>query len=480
MNDYSEIEDNVKDSEENGIISFLSASDNDNVASSPPELDNAPFGWTRPGPPDDWKFSIDSKRGEPEFNAIDNPGKWSSFTFRAKFSSAGAAGKYTHHVMPAGAIPVPRNPENCNKRMECGYEFHYDGWKHQSPTKFNTREGATRDDLFPTSRRCQLDGNLLEKMGLTAERMKKKDALFFYQLLCPLIDPLQSGITDDPRQGFYTEVAHFTNMYAVGKRKRNGDYGHGFRLVNAEELVNWDGIVARNVGKSIGDCWDSSKENLYDPVIDETMGLRRWLDIKANMKTSNFNLEKKRGDEGYDPTQKYRLIWDVAVHNINAFVKKAGLDCTIDETSWANGSYSDVHGRVKGKPGLCKGGQHTLCLDTHHRFMYCYTPRHKFFSREAPFTQEGPAEVKRIVELLKPLVIGVTEDDSDRRRQIFEEPPCLSMDNHFSGDNVSQFLGEEGWKGIFTCRRDRLPRKCPSKYFHHLKQVEVSKRSRAA
>ena len=54
------------------------------------------------------------------------------------------------------------------------------------------------------------------------------------------------------------------------------------------------------------------------------------------------------------------------------------------------------------------------------------------------------------------------------------------MDNHFSGDDVLRYLGEGGWKGTMTCRRDRLPKSVPRKYFNFIKAAPVNARSKVA
>jgi hypothetical protein len=54
------------------------------------------------------------------------------------------------------------------------------------------------------------------------------------------------------------------------------------------------------------------------------------------------------------------------------------------------------------------------------------------------------------------------------------------MGNHFSGDNIVNFLEEQGWKATLTCRRDRLPKTCAQKHFHYIKDTPVDARSRAA
>ena len=163
---------------------------------------------------------------------MDNPGKWSNFTFRPTFAPKG--GKYIDHSMPAGAVPVPINAKT-GKREVGGYEFFYQGWKNNNPTRENCRFGASRENLFPADRDVTLDATLLKKLGLTKQRMVECDALFFYQLLLPIADPSMSGIKDDPRMGYYEEVASNTNVYAFGPKNRGGTHGHVFHPTTAEE-----------------------------------------------------------------------------------------------------------------------------------------------------------------------------------------------------------------------------------------------------
>ena len=131
-------------------------------------LFGAPPGWSPPGPPDDWNPTIHVDRGEPLFEDVDNPGKWSNFTFRPTFAPKG--GKYINHSMPAGAVPVPINAK-MGKREVGGYEFFYQGWKNNNPTRENCRFGASRENLFPADRDVTLDVTFLKKMGLSKKRM---------------------------------------------------------------------------------------------------------------------------------------------------------------------------------------------------------------------------------------------------------------------------------------------------------------------
>ncbi len=62
------------------------------------------------------------------------------------------------------------------------------------------------------------------------------------------------------------------------------------------------------------------------------MHFRRWLNIKVCLKQNACWTEKKKTDKGYDPTQKYCLVWDAMTHNMNQLIDKGGLDLTVDET----------------------------------------------------------------------------------------------------------------------------------------------------
>jgi hypothetical protein len=174
-------------------------------------------GWSPPCAPNNWSPTVNTNKGEPLFQNVDNPGGWSSFTFRPMIEPRG--GKYICHTMPAGAVPVPINAL-MRKREEGRYEFFYQGWKQENPTRDNCRFGATREDLFPTDRDVKLDATFLKMMGLSKQRMLDCNALFFYQLILPIVDPAMSGIDGGIRMGYYEDEARNTNMYAFGVKNR--------------------------------------------------------------------------------------------------------------------------------------------------------------------------------------------------------------------------------------------------------------------
>ncbi len=121
-----------------------------------------------------------------------------------------------------------------------------------------------------------------------------------------------------------------------------------------------------------------------------------------------------------------------------------------------------------------------LLLDSKRQYIYAYTPCHKFCELVQPFMASSPAEVKRLVDMIAPLVVGATKDPTDKRKQIFSECVHVAMDNHFSGEDVLRYLGEGGWKGTMTCSRDRLPKSVPRKYFNFIKAAPVNARSKVA
>ena len=108
-NDNANIEENVIDSEENFTKS----------------LPGAPENWYPPCPPEGWTHVPDTAREEPAIASVNNPGGWSPYTFRAKFSARGSTGRCLHHEMLTGAQVVPKN--TVGVREVNGWTFQYGG-----------------------------------------------------------------------------------------------------------------------------------------------------------------------------------------------------------------------------------------------------------------------------------------------------------------------------------------------------------------
>ncbi len=68
------------------------------------------------------------------------------------------------------------------------------------------------------------------------------------------------------------------------------------------------------------------------------MSFQRWSDVKkvTVMKQKN---EMKWCESGYDPMQKYCLA---LTFTMAQYIKRSGLDVTVDETTWANSLCADI------------------------------------------------------------------------------------------------------------------------------------------
>lgn len=246
----------------------------------------------------------DLKRGEPSFDAVDNPGNWSDYLYRPKFKKGG---QYLGHFLPAGAQPIPANKDG--KRVSNGWEFHYGPWQAEEDYygAAKPRSGATPQDMFPKSRQGCLDAELLKRLGLSATRMKEDDALFFLQLLYPICDPKRSGIQDDPRCAFYFDIERYTGTY-MSSQGYGGSYGHTMKPVLAAELVVFHGILVRDGvrGGSKGALyrlWQPTS-TCYDPEVATAMSYTRWKEIRRVIKLNDNARSAPRGSLLYNPAHK--------------------------------------------------------------------------------------------------------------------------------------------------------------------------------
>jgi hypothetical protein len=439
-----------------------------------------------PSAPSDWTPPIPkAEKGEPMFVNVDNPGEWPQFTYRPKFQKTGTK-EYAHHSLPTGARPVPSNPEG--KRVVNGWEFHYEKWNSpdqasDSPN-FKSRSGATSTNPFPDNRKGRLDYELLKKMKLTKRRIVEGDALFFLQLLLPIGDPKKSGIEDDPRLPYYSEVERWTQKYATSIGL-GGSYGHSFKEAMVEELLRFDSVVIRDgvhggTDGAIYRRWRQG-ETTFDKEIAKSISHTRWLQLKRTYKLCDNQAAPKKGDKGYNPGYKFDYIFKCIINNINELSHSSDLDLCGDETTWAHNGFGEAGtgllARVMGKPGVTKGGQIVLLSDAYRNRPRAYLHRHKCHPPIAGFTRQGPMEVRMVMEDLKHLVEG---EEADGRRQIFTEKPHSTWDNFFSGDDINDWIGQNGFGVTMTCRRDRLPRGVPNHFFHKVATAPGDTKARVA
>lgn len=445
------------------------------------KMPEKPEGWT-PRP-------VDPSKGEPDFNEVDNPGNWSRYCFRPNFQKRG--GQFVKYQLPTLAQPCPLID---GVRKSNGWVFFYEDWQLQDAWKSSGfhdilasatevpvyRSGATSDNVFPEERKGNLDYQLLHKMGLSKKRLLMHDPLFFYQLLLPICRIDKSDIQDDPRKPYYSDVAIFTQKYAF-ELGLGGSYGHEFKQVLVPEMLQFDGILMRDgvlggsVDGGIHRRW-KKESSCYDSLIANTMSHTRFLQLKRTLKLNDNSKAKKAKEDGYDPAYKYDMIYATMCHNVRALTQSASLDLCADETSWAHQGFgergSGLLSRIFNKPGITKGGQTVMLLDAYRCRPYWYVHRHKChnsFGKE--WTKSGQSEVRMIMEGIAPFVNG----SNSGCRTIWSSKPHTTWDNHFSGDLIMEWLGNEGYATTMTCRRDRLPDKVPIEYFHHHKTTPGDK-----
>ena len=366
-----------------------------------------------------------------------------------------------------------------------GWRFHYNGWEKSSGTQH--RNGATKHNLFPSGREGALDKDALLHMGLTKERMcgidYMPDALFFYQLILPMCDPMKSGIEYDPRLAYYTDVTKFSNLYAI-QTEIAGAYGHKFDLIRLDETITWDMIIIRDgvLGGSNGALYMRwVPGTLFDPMISESMSYDRFIQIKRVRKLNDNMTAKKRGEVGYNPAYKFDLILKVLVHNVGAMTLVAESDQCIDETTWAHNGFGEAQsGLVKlvlNKPGVTKGGQVVMSTDVHRFRPRAYVHRHSCHEAVEKW-KGGPNEIRMLVNQMLAKSIGPVPQDDDHNK-LFLKPFHITTDNYFANDLVIDWMGSKNLGMLSTNRRDRLPEDVPGFYWCK-KKTTTTKRSKAA
>ena len=119
-----------------------------------------------------------------------------------------------------------------------------------------------------------------------------------------------------------------------------------------------------------------------------------------------------------------------------------------------------------------KGGQTTFLMDIHHGYSGAYIHCHKLQNpKNCPdrFSYQGHAKVVDIVKQIDGLIDGTDPAYTETvipnttntwkypKNKIYQLPPHITVDNHFSGDSIMKFMGSKGYRFTVTCRRDRFP-----------------------
>ena len=97
--------------------------------------------------------------------------------------------------------------------------------------------------MFPKEMNGQLDQSVFERLRLTKEWMHPDLAMIlFYQLIMPFCDPLKSGIPNDPRTSYYTDLERVINIGKFDSGKGN-TCRHKWKVAKASEFTHFDRIM---------------------------------------------------------------------------------------------------------------------------------------------------------------------------------------------------------------------------------------------
>ena len=121
-----------------------------------------------------------------------------------------------------------------------------------------------------------------------------------------------------------------------------------------------------------------------------------------------------------------------------------------------------------------KGNQTVLVSDVHRIRYRAYRHRHRLHVKHPGFNLWVNIEVKEIMEVMKLMVEGWEGDE----RKTFCEHPHSTWENYFSGDQIMNWLGGNGFGSTMTCRRDRLPGEIEGHYLH--KKTDSSDKKKLA
>ena len=278
------------------------------------------------------------------------------------------------------------------------------------------RGAAENPNRFPECRDAVLDIDLLENLGLTPERVENKDELFF-QLILLMCNAYKSGICGDPRRNYYSNIEKDTckNSDAIWAES---SHDHSFNAVKIKELVKFDGVLVRNsvldsINGALHRIW--IKGSNFDKDTGEEMNHSRWLQIKCVLHLNDNDVSIARGEEGYDPEQKFDLVLKYILHNCSTITKHDSTDLTLYKITWTRGCYvliaDGLMKMIESKPNATKASQLSMACDVKSLLPRACVRRHELHQQEG-YTQEVPREMKMMFDQLGEFFIGNTESNA--------------------------------------------------------------------
>ena len=134
-----------------------------------------------------------------------------------------------------------------------------------------------------------------------------------------------------------------------------------------------------------------------------------------------------------------------------------------------------------------------MFYNIHRCYPHAYIHRHKLQKCPEGFNAQGPSEVVDLVMSIDSLIVNGENTKCDvtkiqnptgnsfdkyRMKKIYETPLHIVADNHFSCEEVMDFLGRKGYGTTMTNRRDCFP-KGLKPYLHHDKVVAGCQKAKA-
>lgn len=68
------------------------------------------------------------------------------------------------------------------------------------------------------------------------------------------------------------------------------------------------------------------------------------------------------------------------------------------------------------------------------------------------------------------------DEEEGETKNLYSCHPPFTWDNYFSGDQIMDYVGGQGFDLMMTCMRDRLPKEVPLTYFHKEKMDSTQKK----
>ena len=137
--------------------------------------------------------------------------------------------------------------------------------------------------------------------------------------------------------------------------------------------------------------------------------------------------DAKLGTDGYDRANKFSMPFDVPIHNTAFFTLKASMDLCIDETSMGFGGFGDFVSNLRGK-AKSRGLQSAVLADVGTNLIRGIYHRHKDNKKSPGFTQQGPSEVRNLLEKYVEGNVG--------SGKIWESKPHITCDNFFYDEKI--------------------------------------------